>query len=226
VLAIPRERDFEATANQLAADAGATRCIILPAIRLFKIAVEYDMIEKITDSKPAPVQRKAPRRELTPREKEIIRVCQEDLPIVARPFADAARVLAVSQTELMANLAHMHEEGILRRFAAVLRHNEAGFSANGMACWRVPESQIEAVGEKLAADSRVSHCYWRPTFPDWPYPLFSMVHCESRDQVQSIVRDLSANVGVSDYEILWSAREFKKERVRYFVDDASAPAAV
>ena len=86
--------------------------------------------------------------------------------------------------------------------------------------------QIEAVGEKLAADNRVSHCYWRPTFPDWPYPLFSMVHCESRDQVQTIVRDLSANVGVSDYEILWSARELKKERVRYFVDDASAPAAV
>src|SRR5947207_12624445 len=49
VLAFPRERDFEATANQLAADAGATRCIILPAIRLFKIAVEYDMVEKITD---------------------------------------------------------------------------------------------------------------------------------------------------------------------------------
>src|SRR5256885_4865278 len=70
VLAIPRERDFEATANQLAADAGATRCIILPAIRLFKIAVEYDMVEKITDSKPIARPRKAPRRELTPREKE------------------------------------------------------------------------------------------------------------------------------------------------------------
>src|SRR5438876_449429 len=38
VMAIPREHDFEGTANQLAADAGATRCIILPAIRLFKIA--------------------------------------------------------------------------------------------------------------------------------------------------------------------------------------------
>ena len=226
VLAIPRERDFEATANQLAADAGATRCIILPAIRLFKIAVEYDMVAKITDSKPPPMQRKGPRRELTPREKEIIRVCQEDLPIVARPFADAARVLGVGQTELIANLAHMHEEGILRRFAAVLRHNEAGFSANGMACWRVPDDRIEPVGEQLAADRRVSHCYWRPTFPDWPYPLFSMVHCESREQVEAVVRELSTTVGVSDYEILWSAREFKKERVRYFVEESSTPAAV
>jgi DNA-binding Lrp family transcriptional regulator len=226
VLAIPRERDFEATANQLAADAGTTRCIILPAIRLFKIAVEYDMVEKITDSKPVAAQRKAPRRELTPREKEIIRVCQDDLPIVARPFAEAAGVLAVSQTELIDNLAHMHSEGILRRFAAVLRHNEAGFSANGMACWRVPEDEVEAVGERLAADSRVSHCYWRPTFPDWPYPLFSMVHCESREQVQAVVQELSATVAVNDYEILWSAREFKKERVRYFVEEPSAPAAV
>src|SRR5437870_4183003 len=91
------ERPFAMVADQLAADAGATRCIILPAIRLFKIAVEYDMIEKITDSKPAPAQRKAPRRELRPREKEIIRVCQEDLPIAARPFAEAAHALGVSQ---------------------------------------------------------------------------------------------------------------------------------
>jgi DNA-binding Lrp family transcriptional regulator len=224
VLAIPREHDFEATVASLASRAGASRHIVLPALRLFKIAVEYDMVGKVTASKPATARPRRARRELTPDERALVRVCQDDLPVTAHPWRDAAAQLGVSESDVVARLRAMQDEGILRRFAAVLRHGEAGFSANGMACWRVPEDRIEAVGEQLAADSRVSHCYWRPTFPDWPYPLFSMIHCESRDEVATVVRELSQKVGIDDYEILWSAREFKKERVRYFAEDAAAPA--
>lgn len=226
VLALPRERDFEATVADLAARAGATTYHVLPALKLFKIAVEYDMVEKKADSRPRAQRPKGARRELTAEERAIIRACQDDLPLVSRPWADAARELGMSEAALVARLQVLHDEGILRRMAAVLRHQEAGFSANGMACWRVPEERIEEVGEALAADTRVSHCYWRPTFPDWPYPLFSMVHSETRDEVAAIVADLARKVGVRDYEILWSAREFKKERVRYFVEDAvEAPVA-
>jgi DNA-binding Lrp family transcriptional regulator len=223
VLAIPRERDFEGTVGALARDAGAITYNILPAIKLFKIAVAYDMVGKKTDSKPREKRNASPKRDLTPHEKEIIRVCQDDLPIVARPWAVEAGALGMSESDLLSELRAMHDEGILRRFAAVLRHQEAGFSANGMGCWRVPEERIEEVGALLAADTRVSHCYWRPTFPDWPYPLFSMIHCETREDVAATVADLSHRVGIDDYEILWSAREFKKERVRYFVETADSP---
>ncbi|HYM15135.1 MAG TPA: Lrp/AsnC family transcriptional regulator [Dehalococcoidia bacterium] len=218
VLAIPREQDFDATVAGLARRAGATTYHVLPALRLFKIAVEYDMVGKATDSRPREEKARAPRRELTPDERAIIRVCQDDLPLVSRPWTDAARALGMSEAALVARLRGLEDDGILRRMAAVLRHQEAGFSANGMACWRVPEERIEEVGELLAADTRVSHCYWRPTFPDWPYPLFSMVHCETRADVAAIVAELAQRVGVDDYAILWSAREYKKERVRYFID--------
>jgi DNA-binding Lrp family transcriptional regulator len=222
VLAIPREQDFEGTVATLAGQARALTYHVLPAIKLFKIAVSYDMVGKRTDAKPRERPAARPRRELTERDKAIVRVCQDDLPLVSRPWAIGAEHLGLSEAELLGNLRAMQQDGILRRFAAVLRHQEAGFSANGMACWRVPDDRIEEVGVALAADTRVSHCYWRPTFPDWPYPLFSMVHCETRDDVASVVADLARRVAVDDYEILWSAREFKKERVRYFID---APAA-
>lgn len=225
VLAIPRERDFDAVVEDLARRAGATTYHILPAIKLFKIAVEYDMVGQRTNSTPRERKHAAPRREITAREKAIIRVCQDDLPLVRRPWAVEAAQLGLSEAELLADLRAMRTEGILRRFAAVLRHHEAGFSSNGMACWRVPDERIEEVGTMLAADTRVSHCYWRPTFPDWPYPLFSMVHCETRADVEATVADLSTTVGVNDYEILWSAREFKKERVRYFIDESAPTAA-
>jgi DNA-binding Lrp family transcriptional regulator len=225
VLAIPRERDFEGEVEALARGAGAISYHVLPALKLFKIAVEYDMVGKKTDSKPREQKPRAARRDLTAEERDVIRVCQDDLPLVSRPWAAAARELGMSETALLDKLRALEDEGILRRMAAVLRHQEAGFSANGMACWRVPEERIEEVGAILAADSRVSHCYWRPTFPDWPYPLFSMVHCETRADVTEIVADLSKKTGVTDYEILWSAREYKKERVRYFVDTPSAAPA-
>jgi len=226
VLAIPRERDFDAEVAELARRAQASTYHILPAIKLFKIAVSYDMVGQQTDSRPQARGAKPPRRELSPGEKRIIRVCQEDLPLVSRPWRSVADELGISEGEVLESLRTMQRDGILRRFAAVLRHQEAGFSANGMACWRVPEEDIERVGQMLAADTRVSHCYWRPTFPDWPYPLFSMVHCESREEVVAVVRDLSSKTGVTDYEILWSAREFKKERVRYFTDVAGPLTAV
>ncbi len=225
VLAIPRERDFDAEVADIARRAGAVTYNILPALKLFKIAVNYDMVGQKTDSKPAAARPKAARRALTDEDRAIIRVCQDDLPLTTHPWRPAAERLGMTEADLLDRLRGLHDEGILRRFAAVLRHQEAGFEANGMACWRVPEADIERVGELLAADTRVSHCYWRPTFPDWPYPLFSMVHCESRDDVAAIVGDLSEKTGVSDYEILWSAREFKKERVRYFIEDDAAVTA-
>ncbi len=225
VLAIPRERDFEATVGELARGTAAITYNILPALKLFKIAVAYDMVGKRTDAQPQEKKPPAARRDLTALERDIIRVCQEDLPLAPRPWAAAAAILGMPEARLLEHLQALRADGILRRFAGVLRHQEAGFSANGMACWLVPEPQIEDVGLKLAADTRVSHCYWRPTFPDWPYPLFSMVHCETRQEVSATVADLAHNVGISEYEILWSAREFKKERVRYFVDEAATTAA-
>jgi len=153
-----------------------------------------------------------------------VRVLQEDLPITSRPFAVEAEALGVSEEALLAQARAFLDEGVMRRFAAVLRHQEAGFEANGMACWAVPEERIEEVGSILAASPRVSHCYHRPTYPDWPYPLYSMVHSRSREECESIVAGLSRQTGISDYTILFSSKEYKKERVKYFADPEYEPA--
>jgi len=76
-------------------------------------------------------------------------------------------------------------------------------------------------GQALAASPRVSHCYRRPTYPDWPYALFSMVHARSREQCEAVVAGLSRQTGISDYAILYSTREYKKERVQYFAEQAN-----
>ena len=101
----------------------------------------------------------------------------------------------------------------------MLHHRKAGITANAMICWRVPAERAEEVGGILAARPEVSHCYQRPTYPDWPYSHFSMVHARKRADCEAIARDMAAQTGIDDYVILLSTREFKKTRVRYFVED-------
>ena len=106
----------------------------------------------------------------------------------------------------------------MRRFAAILRHREAGFTANGMIVWKVPEDRISKVGEKLGAFPQVSHCYERPVYPDWPYNVFSMIHCKSISEANEVASDIQDQINVEEYKILFSSREFKKTRVEYFVE--------
>ena len=107
--------------------------------------------------------------------------------------------------------------GIMRRFAAILRHRDVGFLANGMVVWNVPEDKIDEVGFKLAAFPQVSHCYRRPVYPDWRFNLFSMIHARTLQAAEKMAVEMSETIGVNDYQILFSSREFKKERVKYFV---------
>jgi len=86
-----------------------------------------------------------------------------------------------------------------------------------MVVWQVPEENIDEVGFKLAAFPQVSHCYRRPVYSDWRFNLFSMVHARSLDAAEKMAVEMSGTIGIKDYQILFSSREFKKERVKYFV---------
>jgi len=216
-VAVPPGVSLEEEVAALAKKAGIEKYRLLPTIRLFKIGVRL----KIGGGGRRPSEHSAPRAKrkappLSPRDREFVRVLQEDIPLVEEPFADAAERLGVAQEEVFSWLKLARENGWMRRFAAVFRHRKVGFVANGMVCWRVPEGWIEEAGRKAAEFPEVSHCYQRPTYPDWPYNLFTMVHGRSREECEAVAERISSAIGVEDYTILYSTREFKKERVRYF----------
>jgi len=216
VLAVPRSGDLEGEVTLLAEKTGAVRYHILPALELYKIDVEFDMVNGEGNKGQRSQGRKARRRDLTADEVEMVRALQEDLLLVSRPFAAAATALGMSEDELVARAEALREEGIMRRFAAVLRHRIAGFAANGMTCWIVPKERLEEVAAKFASYPQVSHCYRRPTFDDWPYNVFTMIHAQTREKCEETVRKIAADAGVHDYAILYSHTEYKKERVKYY----------
>ena len=113
----------------------------------------------------------------------------------------------------------MKERGILRRVAAILYHRRAGFSANGMGVWKVPDEKIAELGPRMASFRGISHCYQRPTYEDWPYSVFTMAHGRSKEECDAILDAIAGEFGITERATLYSSTEFKKIRLLYFTDD-------
>ena len=214
-LAVPPDEDLEATTAQLAQESGGHPYRSLPALRVFKIGVRLALSNEGAAPRAEGLTAASP--PLSPRDRALVSVLQDGIDIVPQPFADAARRLGVSEEEIFAWLSEAAAVGWLRRFAAILYHRRAGYQANGMVVWRLPPQRLEDAGTLASSYPQVSHCYERPTFPDWPYSLFAMIHARSEEECRAIAEDISCRTGVGDYAILFSTREYKKERVRYFV---------
>ncbi|MDX1441658.1 MAG: Lrp/AsnC family transcriptional regulator [Nitrosopumilaceae archaeon] len=198
----------------------ATR--MLPTIQMFKIGVKLDMSEKNKQEiKPSEEKKKILKVDFVASEedKNYIRELQKDLEISDRPFLKPSKKLGISEEKLFEKAKYYESIGVMRRFAAILRHRDAGFIANGMIVWKVPEERIQEVGENLGAFPQVSHCYQRPSYPDWPYNVFSMIHCKSVEEAGEVAKIIQNQIKVDEYRILFSEREFKKTRVEYFVEN-------
>ena len=113
----------------------------------------------------------------------------------------------------------MSQRRLLRRVAAILYHRRAGFSANGMGVWRVPDERIAELGPRMAAFRGISHCYQRPTYEDWPYSVFTMAHGRSKEECDAILEAIASDTGIEERATLYSSTEFKKVRLLYFTDD-------
>lgn len=149
-------------------------------------------------------------------DKAIIRKLQKDLPLVSSPFKSAAEELGIGEEELLDRIRKLSHKRILRRLGAVLHHRNAGFAANAMVIWNVPENQIDEAANRMSAFPWVSHCYQRTTFPGWPYNLFTMVHAKSLDECEGLIAQAAEAVQIQDYEVLYSQKELKKSSMKYF----------
>jgi len=202
---------------------GAESIRQLPTLKLFKIRMDLEM-EAGTDALASAAEAITPAPEVKQPfdefDKDVIRATQGDMPIVPEPYAPAAAALGITQEKLLEHLAGMQERRLLRRVAAILFHRRAGFSANGMGVWRVPEDRVGEVGPRMAAFRGISHCYQRPTYEDWPYQLFTMAHGRSKEECDAILDAIHHEIGcIEDRATLYSSTEFKKVRLLYFTDD-------
>ena len=220
---------LEGTVDLLHKLSGAETTRLLPTLRLFKIGVRFDVegsAKPGDQSKPAYTEaNRTETRPLTAKEIEFVRLMQRDLALVPEPFVAVADELGMSFDEAAAMHDAFLANGRMRRFAAVLHHRKAGFGANAMGVWAGPQDDpaaLQHLGETMAGFRAVSHCYQRPSYPDWPYNLFTMVHGKSEEECEQTLAAIAEATGITDRHALYSTKEFKKIRVRYFTDGEAA----
>jgi siroheme decarboxylase len=216
---------LDGTLDVLAELAGADSVRQLPTLKLFKIRMDLEMEagpESLAKATEAVAPAETERQPYDEFDRSVIRATQGDMPVIPEPYAPAADALALSQEQLLSHLAGMQERRLLRRVAAILYHRRAGFSANGMGVWKVPDDRIAELGPAMAAFRGISHCYQRPTYEDWPYSVFTMAHGRSKEGCDAILDSIAENTGIHERATLYSSTEFKKIRLLYFTDDHRA----
>jgi DNA-binding Lrp family transcriptional regulator len=213
---------LDGTLDVIQRETGAESIRQLPTLRLFKIRMDLEMeqgTEALQQAAADSEYREPEPIELEELDIAVIKTLQGDLPVISEPYAPAAGQLGITTDQLLAHLESMQERRALRRVAAILYHRRAGYSANGMGVWRVPDEQILEFGPLMASFRGISHCYQRPTYEDWPYSVFTMAHGRSKEECDAILDSIEERTGIGERATLYSSTEFKKIRLLYFTDD-------
>jgi siroheme decarboxylase len=152
---------------------------------------------------------------LSPQEVDVARLIQGDIPLTGHPFQRIAGIAGLTEGEVLSLAGGLRKRGIIRKFAAIIRHQKVGYTHNVMVLWAVPPAHAEAAGKALSSFEEVTHCYERtPPFAG-RYNLFTMVHFRNEaDEV--LLREMALAVGIADFRVLRSLEEFKKNSMEYF----------
>jgi len=206
--------------------------IELPAKRLFKIKVDFrlslrrgnlsDRIEiasSLTSFAPRNDETRCLSTTLamTSRDRSIIGLVSQDIPLVKEPFGELADKLDISEATLLDKMDLYHKNGLMRKFSSVLNHHKAGFKYNAMVVWNVPPRAVEKAANVMSSFKEVSHCYERKKLADWNYNLYSMVHGKTKKECLGVVAEISKKTNINDYQALFSTKEYKKTGVKYAV---------
>ncbi|MCL2641622.1 MAG: AsnC family transcriptional regulator [Phycisphaerales bacterium] len=211
---------LEKTVEILHRLSGAELTRMMPTERVFKIGVRFDLgagfatPQSVFDANSR--DRQLP---LTEDDKKFVQILQQNLPLTAEPFTVWAKQNNITVESLFTAARDFLERKWMRRFAAVLRHRNVGIAANAMGVWVVHPEATESFGQTAATFNAVSHCYLRQTHSDWPFNMFTMVHATTPQQCEGVLAAISRETGMTNYATLYSTKEYKKQRVRYFTDD-------
>lgn len=206
---------------------GAERVLSLPALRRYKLDARFDLTGETapagrTADRPAPgparLSDAGPAAGVLPTAEQMraIGALQSPLPAMSEPFAELARVQRMGADDLLVHASDFVAGGWMRRYAAVVRHRQAGATVNVLVAWRVPQEKADAFGAQAARFAAVSHCYLRSAAADWPHTLYTMIHGRDVGGVDGTVAAIAAAGGDFPRVCLPTVCEYKKTKVRLF----------
>jgi siroheme decarboxylase len=214
-LIAPDESRIGAITDEIIKREGVLEINNLPALKKFKLNVDLSITGHRKRQNRSGTGTAAP-VDLEEREKKLIKVIQNGIPIEEEPYEALARELSEESEWIMRKIKEWMSHGVIRRFGAALSHTRVGFSCNAMVVWPLNPEDDERIGRLFARNQHVSHCYIRPAFDGFPYNLYTMIHGHSLQEIDGIIKSLQRISGFRDYQSLASLEEKKKSSPVYF----------
>jgi DNA-binding Lrp family transcriptional regulator len=149
---------------------------------------------------------------------QLVAEIQQGLPLVSHPYEEIGVRIGMSESEVITRIQSLLDDGIIKRLGVIVRHHELGYRNNAMVVFDIPDTEVDAVGQRVAATDYVTLCYRRPRhLPDWPYNLFCMIHGKHRLSVLYKIAQLITRCELSNkpYQVLFSGQRFKQCGARY-----------
>lgn len=123
-------------------------------------------------------------------DRQILNRLQSHFPITSRPFKELGTELGLSESEVLQRIAHLKEEGIIRRVGASFDSKRLGYKSSLIAL-KVPEDSIDDVVSVINSYSGVTHNYKRKH----EYNLWFTLIAPSWEQLESTLQEIQKRIG-------------------------------
>jgi siroheme decarboxylase len=190
----------------------------LPMVKPYRIDLGFDLYGSTANDLPCRCSSPRHAPAIQGQDTALAACVEEGLPLLPRPFDAWAQAVNRRPEQVLATLQEWLQAGCLRRFGTIVRHHELGFAANAMTVFDVPDDQVDACGQALAAQTGVTLAYRRERDREWPYNLYCMVHGTGRAAVREVLDRVIPASGLTarPHAVLFSSRRFKQTGARYF----------
>lgn len=127
-------------------------------------------------------------------DRAIVNTLQQEFPLSERPFAEAAALLGLRESDLIERVETMLEDRVLTRFGPLFQAERLG-GAYALAAMRVPRDDFERVAAAVNALPEVAHNYER----DHDFNMWFVLATETADGIARAVERIERETGLHVY---------------------------
>lgn len=127
-------------------------------------------------------------------DKQIINELQKGLPLVHSPYQDLSQKLNIPVSDILKRLESYKNKSYLSRFGPLFNIERAGGQFL-LAAQRIPESEFEAITEKVNAFEEVAHNYKR----GHDLNMWFVIAVEKKEDLDKVCQKIELSTGYPVY---------------------------
>lgn len=129
-------------------------------------------------------------------DRAIINNLQGGFPVSARPFADTAATLGLSEDDLIGRIERLLDDGTLTRFGPMYHAERLG-GGTSLAAMQVAATDFERVADIVNSFAEVAHNYAR----DHAFNMWFVLSTEDPERIAAVLAEIEQRSGYCVYNM-------------------------